>query len=150
MSATSEFKSGQGSYFRFELKKVTVGFFSSCSGLSSELSVVKHKTMTKDGKQVETRQPNKRSFSEVVLKRGYTKNTDLYDWFKKTVDAGENVERSEASIVVLDRDLEVIAQFNMEGCFPSKLSVSDLSAKSDDAVVEELTIRHENLIWAPK
>jgi phage tail-like protein len=148
MPSASEFSSGQGSYFRFELKKATVGFFSSCSGLSSELSVVKHKTMTADGKQVETRQPNKRSFSEVVLKRGYTSNTDLYDWFKKTVDAGANVERSEASIVVLDRDLEEIARFNLEQCFPSKLSISDLGAKSDDAVVEELTIRHENLVWA--
>jgi phage tail-like protein len=144
----TEFASGQGSYFRFELKKATVGFFSSCSGLSSELSVVKHKTMTADGKQVETRQPNKLSFTEVVLKRGYTSNTDLYDWFKATVDAGGNVERSEASIVVLDRDLEEIARFNLENCFPSKLSVSDLGAKSDDAVVEELTIRHENLVWA--
>jgi|SRR6056297_1858225 len=148
MSSSSEFGSGQGSYFRFELKKATVGFFSSCSGLSSELSVVKHKTMTGDGKQVEVKQPNKRSFTEVVLKRGYTSNTDLYDWFAKTVEAGENVERSEASIVVLDRDLEEIARFNMEGCFPSKLSISDLGAKSDDAIVEELTIRHENLIWA--
>ncbi len=144
----TEFNSGQGSFFAFELKKTKIGFFSSCSGLSSELSVVKHKTMTADGKQVETRQPNKRSFSEVVLKRGFTKNTDLYDWFKATVDAGANVERSEASIIILDRDLEEIARFNLENCFPSKLSVSDFGAKSDDAVVEELTIRHENLIWA--
>jgi len=109
---------------------------------------VKHKSMTTGGRQVETRQPNKRSFSEVVLKRGYTSNTDLYDWFKKTVNAGANVERSEGSIVILDRDLEEIARFNLEGCFPSKLSISDFGAKSDDAVVEELTIRHENLIWA--
>lgn len=146
--SAAEFGSGQGAYFRFELKKATVGFFSSCSGLSSELSVVKHKTMTEKGTQIETKQPNKRSFSEVVLKRGYTSDTALYDWFKATVDAGGNVERSEASIVVLDRDLEEIARFNMEGCFPSKLSISDLGAKSDEAVVEELTLRHENLIWA--
>ena len=54
----------------------------------------------------------------MVLKRGYTSDTKLNDWFKATVDAGANVERSEASIVVLDRDLEPIAQFNMEGLFP--------------------------------
>ena len=51
---SAEFSSGQGAYFRFELKKAEVGFFSSCSGLSSELSVVKHKSQTKEGKQVET------------------------------------------------------------------------------------------------
>ena len=39
------------------------------------------------------------------------------------------------------------ARFNLEGCWPSKLTASDLSSGSDDVMVEELTIQHEFLDW---
>ena len=38
--------------------------------------------------------------------------------------------------------------FNLEDAFPSKLTLSDLDTNSSDAMVEELTIRHHNLLWA--
>ena len=143
----AEFESGQGSYFSFELDGITLGYFTACSGLSSELSVITHRTMSAKGQTLEIKYPDRQTFSEVVLKRGFTADMGVNDWYDETVDAGSAVKRKTGSIVVLSRSLDVIARFNLEGCFPSKLSVSDLNAKSGEAMIEELTIRHENLLW---
>lgn len=146
----TDFSAAQGGYFSFELDGTKIGFFTACSGVSSETDVIEQTQITSEGKKVTVKQPGpSRTYSEVVLKRGFTTDTALNDWFDKTVDAGEAVERKTGSIVVLARDAKTeIARFNLEGCFPSKLSVSDLNAGSGEAMVEELTIRHNQLLWA--
>jgi len=145
----TDFSAAQGGYFSFELDGTTIGFFTSCSGLSSEVDVIEQTQITAGGKKVTVKQPGpSRTYSEVVLKRGFTTDTALNDWFDETVDAGGPVTRKTGSIVILSRDLTEIARFNMEGAFPSKLSVSDLNAGSGEAMVEELTIRHDELLWS--
>jgi phage tail-like protein len=145
----SEFTAATGGYFSFELDGSQIAFFTACSGLSSEVDVIEQTQITAEGKKVTVKQPGpSRTYSEVVLKRGFTTDTVLNDWFDKTVDAGEAVERKTGSIIILDRVLGEVARFNLEGCFPSKLSVSDLNAGSGEAMVEELTIRHDELLWS--
>lgn len=147
--ADTDFNAVHGGYFGFELDSAQVGFFTACSGLSSEIDVIEQTQMTKDGKKVTTKQPGaSRTYAEVVLKRGFTKDRALNDWFDKTVDAGEAVQRQTGSIVLYTREFVEVARFNLDGCFPSKLSISDLNAGSGEAMVEELTIRHNELTWA--
>jgi len=146
---STDFTAAQGGYFGFELDKAKIGFFTSCNGLSSEVDVIEQTQMTADGKKITNKQPGAaRTFPEVVLKRGFTKDKALNEWFDKTVDAGDKVERQTGSIVIYSRDFKEIARFNLDKCFPSKLSVSDLNAGSGEAMVEELTIRHDELTWA--
>lgn len=147
MSTTEVFNGAQAAFFRFEMGALKFGFFTACSGLSSELSVITQAATTEKGVKIETKQPDRQTFQEVVLKRGFTVDEELNKWFDKTVDAGEAVERATGAIVVLTRDYKPLAKFDLEACFPSKLSVSDLNAKSGEAMVEELTLRHENLLW---
>jgi phage tail-like protein len=71
----------------------------------------------------------------------------LYDWFDKVVQAKDKTPYKTGSIVIYDRTQTEVARFNLEQCWPSKLSVSDLSAGSDEVMVEELTIQHELLNW---
>jgi phage tail-like protein len=145
----TDFSAAQGGYFSFELDGTTIGFFTSCTGLSSEVDVIEQTQITEAGKKVTVKQPGpSRTYSEVVLKRGFTTDTALNEWFDETVDAAGPVTRKTGSIVILSRDLTEIARFNMEGAFPSKLSISDLNAGSGEAMVEELTIRHDELLWS--
>src|SRR6187551_1165285 len=96
-------------------------------------------------KIVERKRAGKPKYSEVVLKRGFTTNTAVHDWFKEVVDAQKPTPYKTASIVLYDREQTETARFSLEACWPSKLSVSDLSSGSDDVMVEELTIQHEFL-----
>ncbi len=142
-------KQVQASYFGLEVDGINLGFFTACSGLSSEVEVATQKGRTPAGAAIEVKQPGRVSHAEVVLKRGVTSDLALNDWFDSIVDAGQEVEYKSASIVCMSRDMSTeIARFNLEDAYPSKLSMSDLDTGSSEAMVEEMTIRHHNLIWA--
>lgn len=137
-----------GSVFGFEIDGLTgVTMFTACSGLSLEFDVVNHTAIDTGGKRIEMKRPGRDKYSEVVLKRGLTSSVDLHDWFKEVTDAAGATPYKTASIVVYTREAEEVARFNLDACWPSKLSVSDLSAGSDEVMIEELTIQHELLEW---
>jgi phage tail-like protein len=136
----------QGSFFALEIDGLTLGWFTGCSGLSLEFDV----TTFKEGngtKVIERKRAGKPKYSEVVLKRGFTTNKVIHDWFKEVVDAAKETPYKTGSIVIYDRQQKEAARFNLEAMWPSKLSVSDLSAGSDDVMIEDLTIQHEFLDW---
>ena len=136
----------QGSFFALEVDDLTVGWFTGCSGLSLEYDVVTFKEG--DGsKVVERKRPGKPKYGEVVLKRGFTTDKALHDWFKVVVDASEPTPYKTGSIIIYDRTQTEVARFSILQCWPSKLSVSDLQAGSDEVMVEELTMQHEFLDW---
>ena len=139
-------ESYQGSFFALEIDSLTLAWFTGCSGLSLEFDV----TTFKEGngkKVVERKRAGKPKYSEVTLKRGFTTNTAVHDWFKEVVDAEKPTPYKTASIVIYDREQTETARFSLEACWPSKLSISDLSSGSDDVMVEELTIQHVFLDW---
>lgn len=136
----------QGSFFALEIDGLTVGWFTGASGMSVEYDV----TTFKEGNGatiIERKRPGKPKYSEVVLKRGFTADKALYEWFDSVVQASEATQYKTGSIVIYDRTQQEVARFNLEQCWPSKLSVSDLSASSDDVMIEELTIQHEFIDW---
>ncbi|MFT6392324.1 MAG: phage tail-like protein, partial [Ilumatobacter sp.] len=142
MSNFGQEKQVQASYFGLEVDGINLGFFTACSGLSSELEVATQKGVTPKGASIEVKQPGRQSFSEVTLKRGVTADLELNKWFDETVDAAQEVTYKSASIVCMSRDMSTeIARFNLEDAFPSKLSMSDLDTGSSEAMVEDMTIR---------
>lgn len=136
----------QGSYFALEIDGLKVGWFTACSGISIEFNVATFKE--NNGKQTITRKrPGATKYSEVVLKRGFTPDKTLHDWFKEVFDAGGKTNYKTAAIVVYDRIQQEVARFSLVNCWPSKLSASDLNASSDEVMVEELTLQHELINW---
>ncbi len=136
----------QGSFFALEMGGITVGWFTGCSGLSLEYDTVSFKEGN-GSMIIERKRPGKPKYTEVVLKRGFTKDKALYDWFDTVVKASDKTPYKTGSIVIYDRTQKEVARFNLEQCWPSKLSASDLSAGSDEVMIEELTIQHEFLDW---
>jgi phage tail-like protein len=136
----------QGSFFALEMGGLTIGWFTGCSGLSLEFDTVTFKEGNGE-KIIERKRPGKPKYSEIVLKRGFTTDKALYDWFDTVVQAADKTPYKTGSIVIYDRTQAEVARFNMNQCWPSKLSASDLQAGSDEVMIEELTIQHEFLDW---
>ncbi len=137
----------QGSFFSLVVDGLTLGYFTACSGISMEYEVVKFKEG--DGAKIlERKRPGRPKYSEITMKRGFTQDKALHDWFNEVVEAKNQVPYKTASIMVMDRNANPVATFNLEQCWPSKLSVSDLKAGSDEVMIEELTMQHELLDWA--
>ena len=136
----------QGSFFALEIDGLNVGWFTGCSGLSLEFDTVTFKEGN-GSMIIERKRPGKPKYAEVVLKRGFTADKALYEWFDSVVQAKDKTPYKTGSIVIYDRTQTEVARFSLEQCWPSKLSVSDLSASSDDVMIEEMTIQHEFLDW---
>jgi phage tail-like protein len=136
----------QGSFFGLDIDGITLGMFTGCTGLSMEFDVINFKEA--DGAMHhERKMAGKPKYTEVVLKRGFTADTGLQDWFDEVVEANTDTPYKTGSIIIYDRTQNEVARFNLDRCWPSKLSVSDLKSDSDDVMVEELTIQHELLAW---
>jgi len=139
----------QGAYFSIEIKGVDLAFFTACSGLSMEFEVMEHPHINAKAKsKTTTKIPGRTKYSEVVLKRGFTPDDKLYKWFKDVLDASTKTPYKDGSIVIYDRTQKEVARFNLTNMWPSKLSVSDLTAGSDEVMVEEVTMQHELIDWA--
>jgi phage tail-like protein len=137
-----------GNYFAVEIDGLTLGYFTGCSGLSIELSVMEYKQVLKTGRPGLAKYAGRPKYSEVVLKRGFTANKDLLDWYKEVSDAATATPYKTGAIVVYDREAAEVARFSLLNMWPSKVTGSALEAGSDTPMVEELTIQHEFLEWA--
>lgn len=102
-------------------------------------------------------------YEPIILKRGVTKNRDLYDWLRlvneelallvsaqelsknygKPTQQSENY-RKDVIIEVLDREGEVVKGWYLINAWPSSYKPGDdLDAQSDQKLVEELTLTYE-------
>jgi len=137
----------QGSYFSFEADGIPMGFFTGCSGLGIEHEVVEYKSVSNLGKQEEVKIPGRRTYGEVVLKRGFTPDTGLMDWCQLVIAGKIKEARKTGAIVVYDSTATEVARFSLDNMWPSKISSSDPDTGSAAVLVEEITIVHERLEW---
>jgi phage tail-like protein len=134
-----------GSQFALELKGIELARFTGCTGLVITTEVVEYQDVN-TGVPIIRKRPGRTKYEDIVLKRGLSANKALTDWHQKVIDGA--VERSDGSIVIYDAADNEVDRWNFERGWPSKWSASDLSADSDDVMIEELTISHEFLTRA--
>ena len=76
-------------------------------------------------KVIERKRPGKPKYSEVTLKRGFTTNKVIHDWFKEVVDATKPTPYKTASIVIYDRQQTECGRFSLEAL----LAVEDVGLR---------------------
>ena len=137
----------QGSFFALEIDALTLGWFTGCSGLSLEFDVTTYKEG--NGKKViERKRPGKPKYSEVVAQaRLHHQQGRSTTGSRRSSTPRRRRRTRRRRSCIYDRQQTECARFSLEACWPSKMSVSDLSSGSDDVMVEELTIQHEFLDW---
>ena len=110
-----------------------------------------------------TKYPGLSRYEPVVLKRGVTKNRDLYDWLRLVNDElallvsaqelnkdynhptkqSENY-RKDVIIEVLDREGKIVKGWYLINAWPSSYKPGDdLDASSDQKLIEEITLTYE-------
>ncbi|HYD09711.1 MAG TPA: phage tail protein [Acidimicrobiales bacterium] len=135
-----------GSQFALELEGIELARFTGCTGLAINTEVVEYQDTLANGNPVIRKRPGRTKYEDIVLKRGLSANKAITDWHQKVIDGA--VERSNGSIVIYDSTGAEVDRWNFENGWPSKWSGGDLSADTDDVMIEELTISHELLTRA--
>jgi len=130
-----------GNYnFKVEIEGVTVGAFQEVGGLEVITEVVEFQ----DGEDLRLRKrPGRTSYSNIVLRRGYTANNELWAWMEAVVDG--QVERKSGSIILLDDTANEILRYNFFEGWPCRWKGLVLDGLGTGVAVEELEITIEKI-----
>jgi phage tail-like protein len=130
--------------FQVEIDGITVAGFSECSGLTTETDHIEYRTGAED---ITVRKlPGLRKYPNIVLKRGYTTATELWEWRKKVING--QTQRCSGSITLLDESRKKALQWTFTAGWPCKWEGPTFNAKNNEVAIETLEICHEGLALA--
>jgi len=122
------------------------GAFSECTGLEATLEP---KSIKVGGVNYgETHRAGRVTFATVVLKRGVSKNRDLWNWFHLVAGGGYayrlNAEITQMGFNAQQQEVPVII-WRMKNALPTKFRTADYNATFTQIAIEELHFVHEGL-----
>lgn len=133
--------------FRFvvEIGGIEAAAFQEVSGLASEVGVVEYRAGT-DMTTIR-KLPGLVRFPNIVLRRGLTVATELFDWHSLlTGGRTPSAEiRRDGSILLVDEAGDSRARFNFRNGLPVRWEGPFLNAQTNEIALETLEIAHEGL-----
>lgn len=127
----------RGYNYRVEIDNAAVAGFSEASGLSFNIDPVEYREGTDLSMHVR-KLTGLRKFSNITLKRGYTDNRELWTWYLTGLNGA--VERRNGAIILQDEDRVDVMRWNFEAGWITKYESSNLSASSNDVLIETVEI----------
>jgi len=129
--------------FRIEIDNTTVASFSEVSGLTAEGDSVDYRE-GKDAVNNVRKLVGLRKYGVITLKRGYTKDSTLWDWYSAVATGATNARR-DGSIVLRDETQTDVLFFNFKQGFLNKIEGPHMMASGNEVAIESAEIVHEGL-----
>lgn len=127
-------------HFGLEVDGAPLGFFRSVAGLGSENEVTEF--IASDGSV--RKLPGRLRYFNVTLERGLTADLTLVGW-RDQVESGDfAAARKNASVILYDSSLTVIARWQLHDAWPSKLEA--LADPEGGLFVEKITLAVERML----
>ena len=127
--------------FLVEIDGVTRAGFTECSGLTTEQDVIEYR---EGGETATVRKlPGLRKYTNIMLKRGFTSDSELWLWRKTTIDG--LTERKSGSVILQDEARQEALRWNFKEGWLCKWEGPSLNSTSNETAVESLEICHEGL-----
>ncbi len=101
----------------------------------------------REGNEVTTvrKIPGLTKYSNIVCKRGITKNMELFNWYKEIVDGNINSNRKTISLILMDELGNEAVRYDFTNAWPTKLDSPDFNATGNTIGIEQLDIVHEGM-----
>jgi phage tail-like protein len=124
--------------------QVCSGAFAECTGLEATMEP---KVIKEGGRNYGAAQrAGGTTFATVVLKRGISKNQNLYQIFN-SVSTGTFAPRMQVTINLFDTNGAAVLAWQLDRAMPIKYKFADLNARNAEVGIEELHLVHEGL-WS--
>lgn len=127
--------------FLLEIDGITSAGFTEVGGITMESEVIEYR----EGNELARMRklPALMKFGNITLKRGYTQNTELWDWRKTTLRGV--TERKAGAIILLDEAREPKLRWEFREGWISKYEGPALNATANEAAIESIEIVVENV-----
>lgn len=131
-----------GYNFRLEISNTSVAGFSECSGLVFDTDVVEYREGNEQRLSVR-KLMGLRKFSQISLKRGYTANKELWNWYKNILN-GES-DRRNGAVVLQDELHQDVLRWEWSDGWITKYDGPTFNAHSNDVTLEQIEIAVEHV-----
>jgi len=129
--------------FRLEIDGLTVGSFRECSGLTADGNAVDYREGTDIPRSVR-KLPGLLNYTPVVLKRGYTQNPELWNWYRNI--ANGITDRRHGSVILMDEQRKDVMRWSLENMWIKKIEAPSFNATANEVAVESVELVHEGLM----
>jgi phage tail-like protein len=131
--------------FRVEFDGLNVGSFSEVSGLTSEGDAVDYREGT-DIPLTVRKLIGMRKYMNIVLKRGYTENDELWSWYRNIVNGVS--DRRNGTIILLDEERNEVLRWDVTSAWINKIEAPTFNAAGNEVAIESVELVHEGLMLA--
>ncbi|MGK7865357.1 phage tail protein [Falsiroseomonas sp. E2-1-a4] len=128
--------------FRIEIDGLTVGAFSEVSGLVSDGDAADYREGTDKVNSVR-KLPGLRKYTNIVLKRGYTQNKELWAWWRNIANGQQ--DRRNGAIILMDEARNDVLRWSFVSAWPNKIEGPSLNAATNEVAMESMELIHEGL-----
>jgi phage tail-like protein len=131
--------------FQVEIDGVGQFGFSEVSGLTTDTNIIEYREGDEvaDGESTTRKLPGLIKYTNIVCKRGYTKDLSAYKW-RLLVIQGQT-SRASGSITLLDEGRNPALRWTFREGWPSKWEGPALNGKTSEVAIESMEIAHEGL-----
>ena len=132
----------RGFNFEVEFGDQTIAAFSEVAGLTADGDAVDYREGNEKVNHVR-KLVGMRKFTQVTLKRGYTKNDTLWRWVAAI--ANGTPERRDGIITLLDEARQPVLRWRLRAAWPVKIEGPSLKANGNEVALESVEFAHEGL-----
>ena len=129
--------------FRVEFDGLTVGSFSEVSGLTADGDSVDYREGT-DIPLTVRKLMALRKYTNIVFKRGYTTNDELWTWYRNI--ANGIADRRNGSIILMDEERNEVMRWQVENAWINKIEAPTFNATANEVAIESCELVHEGLM----
>src|SRR5262245_45498459 len=126
--------------FMVEIDGIDKARFQEAGGIEASVELIEFR---EGGDALRMRKlPGHTKHSNLTLKRGYTDDSQLWDWFQQVVDGRTEGYRRNVSLVQLDMAGNEVHRWNLYDAFPVKYTTPSFNAAGKDLAIEALEIAY--------
>ena len=141
--ATAERRDPYRSFnFAIEINNQSAGGFSECSGLTAEGDAVDYREGT-DTRPNVRKLIGLRKYTNITLKRGYTENRLLWEWYNEIHDGKQT--RRDVTIILLNEQRNAVLTWVAHDAWINKIEAPSFKASGNEVAMESVEIIHEGL-----
>jgi phage tail-like protein len=89
------------------------------------------------------RLPGDVQFGPLVLRRGFTGDAALFQWWRNVADG--NLDRRDVLVILRDQSGQEVARWAFQNCVPLKYTGPSFRARGNDIAIESLELDVENM-----
>lgn len=125
--------------FMVEIEGLAPSQFIIVSGIESHTETIEYKS---GNDRTVRKKPGITKYSNITLKRVYTGNSDLWEWYRTVINGA--VERRAGSIILMRADRTEIERYNFFEAFPVRYKNYELdSTDGTSPLIEEIELAVE-------